>query len=295
MHYLAIRLPAEVMLPRPEQPLPTIYSIGSSYIHRPPQTSGNTNGQSSNPIPTASRHEQPTQSRARPLHITKPLPILVHEDPVAYSLFLEGVVLLAYNIAWVCKTQGVSIGEEENFDDVCNIGKNLYNLLIAPKSRSQPSSRGSSTHPTPSKVSSRASNEPEDKKPSTIELVMGKYSHGTATNFLGGAEPTELMKSWKLATPRYLTDTLKALLQNEVANKEWEVVDEGHWEVNDEMGDDGVVVGGVKEGEMPARLGVEQSFMSCRTVGEAIEELEVRDKEEVKVQGTSGWTKLKPR
>jgi hypothetical protein len=217
----------------------------------------------------------------------------VHEDPVAYSLFLEGVVLLAYDIAWVCKSQGVPVGEEGSFDDVCNIGKNLYNLLIAPKTRSQPGTRVSSNNSTPSKGASRTATNTEEKKSAT-EPLMGRYSHGTATHFLGGAEGTEFIKSWKLTTPRHLTDTLKSLLQNEVANKEWEVVDEGAWMIDDEMGDDGVVIGATKEGaDLPAHLGMQQSFMSCRTVIDAVEV--VGDVDEPKPPGTSGWTKLKPR
>jgi hypothetical protein len=290
MHYLAIRLPAEIILPQPEQPLPTIYPLLSSYVHRP-QNSSTTGGQSSS-SPTGSRHEQPTQSRARPLHITKPLPILINEDPVAYSLFIEGVVLLAYNIAWVCKSQGADIGEEGNFDDICDIGKNLYALLLPPKARSQPSSRVSSNTSTPSKAPNRTTDN-EEKKFAT-EPLMGRYSHGTATNSLNSAEGTEFVKSWKLTSPRHLTDKLKALLSNEVANKEWEIVDENAWRVNDELGVDGVVIGVTKEGSnLPAHLAMQQSFMSCRTVVDAVEVGGRVD--EPKVPGTSGWTKLKPR
>lgn len=293
MHYLAIRLPAEIILPQPEHPLPTIYSLVSSHLHKPAQVPNNNFAQPSSP--TSSRHEQPHLPRPRPLHITKPLPILVHEDPATYALFIEGITLLAYNIAWACKSQGIPVGEEGRFDDICDIGRNLYNLLIGTKSRTQPPSRASSAQSTPSKNSKEGS---EEEKKSNTEPLMGRYSHGTASHFLGGAEGAEFIRSWKLLSPLKVADKLKSILQNEVANKEWEVLDEGEWEVNDQMGDDGVVVGKLAEGDdldTHSRLkGMEQSFMSCRTVADVPPVVE-GDRGGDRRPGTSGWTKLKPR
>ncbi|CAG8953067.1 hypothetical protein HYFRA_00003262 [Hymenoscyphus fraxineus] len=299
MHYLAIRLPAEINLPQPEQPQPTIYPVISSYMPRPPQSPNNNSTQSSNPSPTSSRHEQQNVNlpRPRPLHITKPLPMLLHEDPAAYALFIEGVSLLAYNVAWACRIQGVSVGEESSFDDICDIGRNLYNLLIGTKARSQPSSRASSAQSTPLNKSNGRS-EPEDKKANS-EPLMGKYSHGTASHFAGGAEATEFIRSWKLLNPKVIADKLRSLLQSEVANKEWELIDEGSWEIDNQMGDDGVVIGRVAGGsrdgddlDTHSKLrGVEQSFMSYRTVDPP----QAVDGTGDRKTGTSGWTKLKPR
>jgi hypothetical protein len=88
-----------------------------------------------------------------------------------------------------------------------------------------------------------------------------------------------------------LADRLKAKLMSEVANAEWEVVEQDAWEEDDEMKDDGVVVGARREGERAIGLGM-QSFMSMRTVMDAVEMV---GGDGDRKPGTSGWTKLKPR
>jgi len=290
MHYLAIRLPAEITLPHRDYPLPTIFPLASSHMYKDVPFPSSTSGHSSNASPTASRHaEQANLPRPRPLFIQKPLPILATEDPATYGLFIEGVTLLAYDIAWVCKSQGIPVGDDTSFDDICNIGRNMYSLLIGSRQRPGPSSRVPSTQSTPSKGGNRDS-KVEEKKPNP-EPLMGKYSHGTAQSFLGSAEGTEFIRSWKLLSPMKLADKLKAKLMNEVANAEWEVLDEDSWAVEDEMGDDGVVVGARKEGNRGVGLGM-QSFMSMKTVMDVVEMV---GGEGDRKPGTSGWTKLKPR
>jgi hypothetical protein len=120
---------------------------------------------------------------------------------------------------------------------------------------------------------------------------MGKYSHGAAHTNLNSADGTDFIRTWKLPSPMKLADKLKSKLMSEVANAEWEVLDEDAWAVEDEMGDDGVVVGARKEGERNVGLGM-QSFMSMRTVMDAVEMV---GGDGDRKPGTSGWTKLKPR
>ena len=291
-HYLAIRLPAEVTLPHRDYPLPTIFPLASSYTHADVPFPGTTPGHSSSNSPTASRHVEPSnQPRPRPLFIKKPLPMVSNDDPAGYALFLEAITLLAYDIAWVCKSQGIPVGETSSFEDICNIGKNFFNLLIGPQPRPAPGSRTSSAQSTPTKGNGRdGESEPEDKKNGSGS-VMGRYSHGTAHSFLGNADGTEFIRSWKLMNPTKLADKLKAKLLSEVQNAEWELLDQDSWAVDDEMGDDGVVVGAKKEGERGLGLGM-QSFMSMRTVTDA---LGIVGGDGDKKPGTSGWTKLKPR
>jgi hypothetical protein len=291
-HYLAIRLPAEITLPHRDYPLPTVFNLTSSYKHTDVPFPG-TSGQSSNTSPTASRQpEQPNQPRPRPLFIKKPLPLLATEDPSGYGLFLEGVTLLAYDVAWVCKSQGIPVGEdkEPSFEDICNIGKNLYNLLLGSRPRPAPPSRVPSAQTTPTKGTRDTETETEDRK-NAPAATMGQYSHGSAHSFLGNAEGTYFIRSWKLPNPMKLAGELKLKLLSEVANAEWEVLDEDAWHVDDEMGDDGVVVGARKEGDKAPGLGM-QSFMSMRTVMEAVEMV---GGDGARKPGTNGWTKLKPR
>lgn len=297
-HYLAVRLPAEITLPHRDYPLPTIFPLPTSYKHGDVPFPGSTPTTSSSTSPTTSRHaEQPNQPHPRPLFIKKPLPILATEDPSAYGLFLEGVSLLAYDIAWLCKSQGIPVGDEGTFEDICNIGKNLHNLLLTSRPRPSPASRTPSTQSTPTKT---GDTDTESKKEALPPTIIGKYSHGTAHSFLGSAEGSEFIRSWKLLKPTYIADKLKSKLLSEVVNAEWEVLDEDAWALDDEMGDDGVVVGGTEARERKERklsggqqhVGM-QSFMSMRTVMDAAADVVVGDAD--KKPGTSGWTRLKPR
>ncbi|KAL2063518.1 hypothetical protein VTL71DRAFT_5323 [Oculimacula yallundae] len=288
-HYLAIRLPAEITLPHRDYPLPTIFPVASSYKYTDVPFPGSTPNQSSNTSPTASRYAEAPSNlpHPRPLFINKPLPLLSVEDPSGYGLFLEGIALLAYDIAWVCKSQGIPVGEDSSFDDICDIGRNLYNLLIGEKPRPSPGSRASSAQSTPTK-GGRDTDGESDKK--TAFTTMGNFSHGTAHSFLGGAIGTEFIRSWKLTSPTKLTDQLKSILLGEVANREWEMLDADAWAVDDEMGDDGVVVGARKEPtERLQNLGM-QSFMSMRTVVDAVEMVGGDGERKT---GTSGYTKVR--
>lgn len=287
-HYLAIRLPAEITLPRRDYPRPTIFSLASSYKHVDIPFPNTTLGHSSNSNPTTSKSpEQTALPHPRPLFVEKPLILLASEDAASYSLFLEGVILLAYDIAWLCKSQGIPVGDEGNPEDICNIGKNLYNVLIGSRPRLPPRGSGQST---PTKNGDMES-ESEGRK--TASLV-GRYSHGSSHSFLGSAEGLDFIRSWKLPTPTKLTDVLKGRLMSEVANAEWEMVDQDAWAIDEEIGGDGVVIG-AKKGVVEERglgLGM-QSFMSMRTVMDAVE-MVGGDHGERK-PGTSGWTKLKTR
>lgn len=282
-HYLAIRLPAEVTLPHRDYPLPTIFSLPSSYLHTNVPFPGAT--ASSSNSPSTSRHaESSNQPRPRPLWINKPLPILANEDSGAYASFLEGTILLAYNVAWLCKSQGVSVGENgtTTFEDICNIGKNLWKLLIGDKPHLQPTPRSASLAPSPPKsLDSEGYIEGEDKKSHRAERSpLGWASHGAAYSFLGSAEGAEFIRGFKLPRPNQLADILKNKLMSEVANAEWEVLSQDAWAIEDEMRSDGVVVGARKEGSAAGTSGVKkerdymagmQSFMSMRTVMDAVE------------------------
>jgi len=69
-------------------------------------------------------------SQPRPLHIEKKLSEVAKEDSVAYALFVEGMTLLVWDIAWICKTQGLSVGDN-SWEEVCAMGRNLWQLLAA--------------------------------------------------------------------------------------------------------------------------------------------------------------------
>ncbi|KAM3158472.1 Autophagy-related protein 14 [Botrytis cinerea] len=280
-YYLAVRLPAEITLPRRDYPRPTIFSLSSSYMHTNVPFPGGTSSSSNSP--STSRHtENAYQPRPRPLWINKPLPILVNEDSVAHSSFLEGAILLAYNVAWLCKSQGVPVGDSDttSFEDICNIGKNLWKLLIGDKPRLPPKPRSESPSPVPAKpLDSKGYVESEDKNTHKPERSsIGWASHGSAFSFLGSAEGAEFIRGFKLPRPNQMGDILKNKLMSEVANAEWELLSQDAWAIEDDMRSDGVVVGARDEGhatfggskERDYTAGM-QSFMSMRTVMDAVE------------------------
>jgi autophagy-related ATG14-like protein len=259
--------------------------------------------------------------------VQRPLPLFAADDPAGHALFLEGVTLLAYDVAWLCRSQGVPVGEAGSFEDVCNIGQNLFNLLIATQGRSP--SRTSSTKGTPTKTTGREGEVNGEREKERAGGLMGYYSHGTAHSYLGSSAGVEFTRGFKLPSPTKLVDKLKSRLASEVANAEWEILDPDAWAIEDDLGQqqqqeqqamllgeegDGIVVGARREGDDVARgvFGWEgggggnavrrygygmQSFMSMRTVMDAVEVIGgvAAGGERKSGNGTSGWTKLKPR
>lgn len=208
-HYLAIRLPAEVTSPHKDYPCATIMPLSSSYRYPYlpfPGTSSTTTPTSSTISPGARNAPRP-----RPLAISKPLPQLLKDDPSSYAYFVEGVTLLAYNIAWLCNSQGLSIGDKSPFDEVCQMGRNLYTLLVqTPAQQPRPAT---------------------EENPNTTWL--GRYSHGTMFYSLAGAEGAEVIKTFKLPSPVKLADKLKRKLLGDAAGPDWEVLEDDAWKIED--------------------------------------------------------------
>ncbi|SPO07686.1 uncharacterized protein DNG_10381 [Cephalotrichum gorgonifer] len=230
-HYLSIRLPAEITMPHRDHPRPTIFAPMSSYQ----QMDSGSRPVDGNPIPSLSNQGRNSDAgntaRPRPLFVDRPLSVLAKEDPSTYSFFLEGVTLLAYDVAWACLSQNVPIGDRSSFEDVCNMGRNLYNLLIGQQLHSNQTAK---IYPSVSAPESPSDGDDLDHaKPTTAALMMGRYSHGTAHKFLGSAAGTEFVRSFKLPAPIKLADRLKRKLTSELSVPEWEVVENGDWEVEE--------------------------------------------------------------
>ncbi|KAK3984135.1 UV radiation resistance protein and autophagy-related subunit 14-domain-containing protein [Cladorrhinum sp. PSN332] len=264
-HYLAIRLPAEISLPRRDHARPTIWTLSSSYRHAE--------------VPSKSDGEDRKTSGARPLFVDRTLPTLAKEDPAAYAFFLEGVGLLVYNIAWVCSAQGVPFGNPESYEDVANMGQNLWRLLIGDQIHRRSVEPAFPSSLTPSTGSPRSGNNGDVAKPKSM---IGRWSHGTAHASLAGAEGAEFIRSFKLIPLPKLIDRLKKRLSTNVPMIEWERIegDEAR-EVYDGESDD---------------LGV-ASIMSVRTtVGSNRGSSDGgNNNAAAAARGTSGWTRIKPR
>lgn len=310
-HYLDIRLPAEITLPHNDYPRPTIFSLVSSYQH----------GQV--PFPGSSQLPNNPRDRGyshvphpRPLFLDKPLSTLAKEDSPTYTSCTEGACLLAYDIVWLCRTQGIPIGDNSNsFEDFSCMGRNLYNLLIGSSlQRNQPGQQLllDPDSSSPGRRGSSAADNNSEGDPSNAELInkaaprMGQWSHGTAHTYLGGATGHDFTKYFKLPNPLKLADELRARLVNEAPAPEWELIEDDEFGPNDL--DDGVLIGGTPRSRAkpgPQRFGLE-SYMSVNTAkgggggsdahanrahGAAGGVFSGKDRE----KSTNGWTKIKPR
>ncbi|KAK0632987.1 UV radiation resistance protein and autophagy-related subunit 14-domain-containing protein [Immersiella caudata] len=280
--YLGIRLPAEITLPHRDYPRPTLFSLVSSYRH------------GDIPFPSESTSQQPNVGdghtrhvpKPRPLFIDKPLSTLAKEDPPGYGLFLEAVAHLAYDIAWACCSQGVSFGDKDSYEDISNMGQNLWRLLIGDQIHRR------SVEPTfpaslnPSGGNPRDEENAEMVKPKTM---IGRWSHGTMHSFLGGPEGVVLTRNFKIIHPLKLADQLKRRLSSEPPMLEWEKI-EGH-EIDDDF-EDGVLVRGHGRNRSRIETGAE-SIMTVRTVGTSAGGSD--DGNPTRGVGNSGWTRVKNR
>lgn len=293
--YLAIKLPAELTIPHHDYPKPTIFSLASSYRH------GDVPFPGSVVIPPNNLADQNQKHvpRPRPLYIDKPLQTLAREDPAQYSLFIEGVVLLAYDIAWVCCTQGVPIGDKTSYEDVCNMGRNLYNLLIGNQLTNNPTTRLAQASDQAS-----ASESPAEHLGGPSTPMMGRYSHGTTHTFLGSAEGNEFVRNFKLPNPVKLADRLKKKMVSDADGLDWEMLEDDAWAPDEPM-EQGVQRRLRTPGESDRRLFGVESVMSASTArttqGSIMGDFGRFDvdipssPEKARSAGTSGWTKIKSR
>jgi hypothetical protein len=211
--------------------------------------------------------------------------VLAKEDPSAYSSFLEGAALLAYDIAWACCSQGVWFGDKDSYEDVCNMSQNLWRLLIGDQLHRRSVEPTFPTSLTPPTGSPRDGDNGEVTNP---KLTIGRWSHGTAHSYLGGAEGTEFVRNFKILSPLKVADRLKKRLSSEAPMLEWEKI-EGD-EIEDGFEDGVLVRGHGNGGSGRSDLGA-TSIMTVRTVGTAGGFPDTGNT----ARGTSGWTKLKNR
>ncbi|ORY14577.1 UV radiation resistance protein and autophagy-related subunit 14-domain-containing protein [Clohesyomyces aquaticus] len=294
--YLGVRLPAEITLPHNDYPQPTIFSPGSSYQGKKVPFPGSTPSGSSSNSPEASRtfDTRAPLPKPRTLYIDRPLTHLAAEDPPAYSLFIDGVALLAYNIAWLCRTQGLK-DDFNDWEDVCPMGRNLHRLLIAQESRTPPRPENPlDKDMTPTKSNPKT-------LPPRAPVGFGQLSHATAHSYLGNAENVQYLSGWKL-TPTKISDHLKAFLLGEQQAQEWDVLDQKEWEdMENLIAEDPVLVGGKRREGTGVDGGRSILTATATTVGnkksatDPTESASEGVKGEGKKRGVSGWTKVKSR
>ncbi|KAK0938844.1 hypothetical protein LTR29_009578 [Friedmanniomyces endolithicus] len=272
-HYLSVRLPAEIVLPHNGVPHARVLPEKYSYkLNNTPHSST----QSSQLTDPASSAQRPDRSgRPRLLYLALPLAKLLKEDPNAFQMFVEAATYLAYDIAWLCKSQGLD--KITSFEDVCAIGKNIHNLFLAQEQARPPLNRN---------VSSANSGKDRDRPPTTASVIrLGAYSHASAHHSLSSAAATDLFRNWRIPPVIRLTDALKAHLVNEISGAEWDYMSGEEW--NEERQD-----------EMPVLIGSARTSLD-RAEEPAMSVMSIAPNdgagEDVGKKGNSGWMKVRGR
>lgn len=274
-HYLSIRLPAEIILPHSDFPHSAILPEKSSYkaTNLPYPTPLASHPSS----PSASRllQEQRNLPRPRLLHLDRPLSRLAKEDPKTFGLFVEGTMLLAWDVAWLCRSQGIAT--INTFDEICDIGRNIWLLSLAQQ-----------------KEGSRRDRERDRKSRSSTDeplhpaAAFGMFSHGNLGHSLAGHEGAALLADWRLSQPHRPIDKLRNHLLIDITGAEWDVLDEEDYADSQNAGVDGgeiaastVLVGGAQR----RALGNQHPAMSVMSVTSHVE----------RPRGESGWMKVRDR
>lgn len=271
-HYLSIRLPSEIILPHSDFPHAAILPERSSYkVDDLPYPVTLASHPSS---PSASRllQEQRNLPRPRLLHLDRPLSRLAKEDPKTFGLFVEGAMLLAWDVAWLCRSQGITT--INSFDEVCDIGRNIWLLSLSqqgPRSDRSALDRKSRGEPEVGAATGR--------KPT----AFGTFSHGNLRHFLSGHEGAALMQDWRLSQPHRLMDKLRNHLLLEITGAEWDVLDEKDF--------DGMTGDGTHVGASAVFVGGTQR----KALEPAMSMMSVQADEGGRPKGESGWMKVRDR
>ncbi|KAH0372920.1 hypothetical protein KCU65_g800, partial [Aureobasidium melanogenum] len=249
-HYLSVRLPAEITPPHASYPHPTIFSLQSSYqgFEFPFP------GSSSTPSSSRTLDQRPLP-KPRLLHLDRPLVALYKEDPARYNLFIEGISLLAWNVAWLCTSQGLNLSSA--YQAVCPMGLNLFTLFREHTNRS-------STPETTNAEYLTRTNQP-----------FGQFSHASPRQAPASIEGLDAMRNWRAASFARFLDKIKQILLQDMSGAEWEVISGDDFEQ-----EEAVLVGGSRGSRVATSVG---SSSVKRVAGPEDEE------------GNKGYLKLKSR
>ena len=282
--YLGLRLPSEITLPHKDYPHPTTLSPQESWQSMKISFPGLTPSHSSTNSPEASRtFDGAHLPKPKVLFLDRKLPHLREEDSVAYSVFIEAVANLSYNVAWLCRSQGMK-EDVATWEDVCEVGKNLNRLLRlrVTWSSQRPENPLDKDIPQP-----RSSLIAAKKTP----ITLGEISHTTSHSFAFDNEHVQRLGEWKL-TPRKLCSALKDFLYTEERTKDWDNIDADEFaDMQDAMAAD------------PVLVGKRQADGNLRSYGSSLPPVaendgkasDVVDGGEERKRGVNGWTRVKSR
>ena len=222
--YLGIRLPAEITLPHRDYPLATITHPATSYLSTKVPFPGSGSNVSLSSSPSSSKHEAKALSKPRPLFFGSYRQEQVYEvarkDPKAYVYFLEALSLLAWDVNWLGYSQGFVFGKG-SWEDACDIGRNLWQLIFSPTSsaglsklQSNGEARQRQTAPDNSPAQASSTSKSGFGK-------LGSQSHDSAHSFLGAVSCKEQARPLKLSKYTMIFDPLRKALEVEFKNADW--------------------------------------------------------------------------
>ena len=309
-HYLSLRLPAELLLPTPAQPAPVIRTPLASY--RAPTLHA---GRHAATAAVASPTITPPHPRDRVLRLDRPLPQLAAEDARAYGLFVDAVTLLAWDAAWLARTQGLDVGAR-SWEELCHVGRTLWALFGPPPpapAPAPPPAEPATRTPTPSspprssprlgfaRLATPTRGNPEKMTLSPVPPPAGKPSaetaaapargrlaHGTARAFLpaaGAGGGADWMRGWRYASHARVIERVKGALGSERMGAEWEVLERDEWEEAA-----AAAAGEDAKGADATRAGMAER---ARDAGEDETSARAKDAEKERERAKKGWTKIR--
>ena len=229
--------------------------------------------------------------RQRVLRLDRPLHRFASEEPINYSLFIDAITLLAWDVAWIGKTQGHEIGEK-HWEEICAVGKNMWNLFAAPprtpalratsaaKSNIPPQS-SLPLQSTSSAVGGPAGS-PKSEPQSIAAPLPGQYSHNSSHSLLSSSDPdggADHLRGWRFANPVRIIDRIKSALLIERTGAEWEVLEKPESEEGDE--------GNAEPAEIPA------TKKAGRTLETLHEEQSLDSNVPENARPKKGWTRIR--
>ncbi|KAL8839165.1 MAG: hypothetical protein Q9176_004668 [Flavoplaca citrina] len=292
-HYLALRLPAEVVLPHHDCPFPIILTPETSYLmNMTPNSRARLHTNSPRPPPPNKDIVHANQRLVlKSVHTRKKLSTTAKEDPQTYAAIADAMTLLAWNVAWLCKIQGFDVGAN-SWEEVCDVGKNLWQFFAAQSTVSHTETdtdeRGIRQD---EKLNTAHQSSQQGDNPKSSAL-FGHYSHGTIHSNLVTASGSEILRGWRLQDPIKITTRVKQMLLSDRTGAGWELLEGKEWEsqlIRSQKPEPDIVVD-ASAIVIADRSGAQQMSQNASDPrSSAIDDAQERAK------GTSGWMKLRDR
>ncbi|KAH0608923.1 uncharacterized protein H6S33_001151 [Morchella sextelata] len=159
-HYLGLKLPHEILLPTRDTPTTSIRGVLNN------------------------RH-----LATRPLHLAVPLAALARENNAGYTKFIEGLGMLAVDVAWLCYSQGLD--DVNSVEEACAPGAAMWRLLVAKE----------------------------------VVPGFGRCSHATAAGNLATAGGAMGMKGFRVGLAA-VVERVRFTVMGEAIGAEWDLVEE---------------------------------------------------------------------